>query len=616
MKQYLLFILTTLLTLNTTIAQENTCALGNNVGLHTTTKKQNKKAKPTTLTLPFFDDFTNEGPYPDESKWAEQCVYINNHFPRKQISRGVATFDAFDKYGFPYDTVSKYRSVKADTLSTLPIDLSSYPLEDSIYLSFYWQPEGNGFAPSTSDSLLLYFRNVSGVWDLVWSKEGMANQDFEKEWILVNSTDYLYDSFRFRFINIATKGISNSHWHIDYILLDKDIDNTMLQTQDVAFTAQPKSMLNDYYAMPFRHFKANANNYLKGSLSAAIFNNGDEDHNLNCGYTAKEIRTSLVLNNRTQNLQTDAFSTENLEITTFDLGSYNPANINDTVWIENKFYFGSVYPNESIENDTIVHIQEFANYFAYDDGTAESAYYLNMHPSYNIPAYTAVEFDLPLSDTLRGIAIKFTNEVPLPRDKEFNIIVYKNIDYWGGQDEEIYVQDFLLPQFPQTINGMAIYEFDEPINLPAGKFYIGIMQPAGGFSDSLFIGLDVNHTGNNHRFYNTEGTWYASEIDGALLLRPLVGAQLPLTIKEEKSTNNNPPILVFPNPAKDLLSIKHSLNTVQNLSYTILDIQGRQLEKGVIHKNGIDISTLSGGMYLLQIQSSEGLFTEKFFKEK
>lgn len=616
MKQYFVLSFASLLLFNLSFAQENTCALGNNIGIHTASKNQNTKAKPAALTLPFFDDFTYSGPYPDAGKWAEQCVYINNHFPRKQVSRGVATFDAFDKYGFPYDTISKYNTIFADTLSTLPIDLSGNTAADSIYLSFYWQPEGNGFAPAIGDSLLLYFRNISGVWDLVWSKEGMPNQEFEKVYIAVNNAVYLYDSFRFRFINIATKGNSNSHWHIDYIHLDKNPDISMLQTQDAAFTIQPKSMLNEFYAMPFRHFKANPNNYLRPTLIAEIFNNGDEDHTLNCGYTAKELLTSTVLDSKTQNLQTDAFSTENLEIATFDLDSYNPANITDTVIIENKFFFTSVYPNESVENDTIVQLQEFANYFAYDDGTAENAYYLNMHPSYNIPAYTAVEYNLPLDDTLRGIAIKFTNEVPLPRDKEFSIIVYKNIEYLGGQNEVIYVQDFLFPQFPNTINGMAVYQFDEPVFLQAGKFYIGIMQPAGGFSDSLFIGLDVHHTGNNHRFYNTEGTWYASEIDGALLLRPLVGAALPVGIQDSNLKNNNRKVInLYPNPAKDKLFVQHSYNMQQNISYTLFDVQGRVLDKGTVTDKGIEINNLSLGMYILQIQTNDGLYSEKFFKE-
>ena len=34
--------------------------------------------KTTTLSLPFFDDFTDKSPFPNPSKWMEAQVYVNN----------------------------------------------------------------------------------------------------------------------------------------------------------------------------------------------------------------------------------------------------------------------------------------------------------------------------------------------------------------------------------------------------------------------------------------------------------------------------------------------------------------------------------------------------------
>src|ERR1700748_1148518 len=52
--------------------------------------------KPTSLTIPFFEDFTDNDPYPNASRWADKEVYINNTMSSDMISRGLATFDALN----------------------------------------------------------------------------------------------------------------------------------------------------------------------------------------------------------------------------------------------------------------------------------------------------------------------------------------------------------------------------------------------------------------------------------------------------------------------------------------------------------------------------------------
>jgi hypothetical protein len=53
-------------------------------------------------TLPFFEDFSTSGIFPDQGKWADNYVFINNSFPVDPISSGVATFDAVDSKGDLY----------------------------------------------------------------------------------------------------------------------------------------------------------------------------------------------------------------------------------------------------------------------------------------------------------------------------------------------------------------------------------------------------------------------------------------------------------------------------------------------------------------------------------
>jgi len=53
-------------------------------------------------------------------------------------------------------------------------------------------------------------------------------------------------------------------------------------------------------------------------------------------------------------------------------------------------------------NDTVVHVQKFSNYYAYDDGTAEQGYYLNTYG-----AKTALRFTVNVADTLKSVRIYF-----------------------------------------------------------------------------------------------------------------------------------------------------------------------------------------------------------------
>src|SRR5210317_2249791 len=45
------------------------------------------------LLLPFIDDFSSGGVYPDSSRWVDNYAYVNTDFPKFPISVGVVTLD-------------------------------------------------------------------------------------------------------------------------------------------------------------------------------------------------------------------------------------------------------------------------------------------------------------------------------------------------------------------------------------------------------------------------------------------------------------------------------------------------------------------------------------------
>src|SRR5690606_27111803 len=150
------------------------------------------------------------------------------------ISVGAATFDGLNEIGIPYDSLIAFSLVSADSLTSQAIDLSTYAPSDSLYLSFFYQARGNGFAPKPADSFLLFLQQSNGVWRQVWKTQGDTSTQWHQVMIPVNDTGYFHEQFKMRWVNKATMGVGNSHWHLDYIRLDANRHYLDTSLQDLA----------------------------------------------------------------------------------------------------------------------------------------------------------------------------------------------------------------------------------------------------------------------------------------------------------------------------------------------------------------------------------------------
>lgn len=127
-------------------------------------EKNVKKSSANTVSLPFFDDFTESDVAPDAAKWQNRNVLINSGFPTFPVNFNAATFDVLDETGKVYSRASTSPFV-ADSLLSNEINLvdengDRLSPADSLYFSFYYQPQGKGDAPETTDSLVLMFAYV------------------------------------------------------------------------------------------------------------------------------------------------------------------------------------------------------------------------------------------------------------------------------------------------------------------------------------------------------------------------------------------------------------------------------------------------------------------------
>ena len=520
------------------------------------------------------------------------------------VSRGVATFDALNEKGLPWNPLSNTDFSYADSLTSQPIDLSSLGPADSLYLSFFYQPQGNGFFPLPADTLFLLMRIRYGDWLPVWKMPGSSVQPFKQVMVPITDSLYFYSDFQFRFVNIAALNYSDAVWNVDYIRLDKNRSQADTAINDIAFSSDPTFLLNDYTSMPYRQFYANPTAERASQYTDSIHNNYNTPQSITYGFSARDLATGTVLQPLTLNSSIPpASNIRQLLNSSYSATVPPPASLYDKVVFENKYFVETSSATGSMPNDTIVREQLFDNYLAYDDGTAEQSYYLSLFPT--LPGKIAIEHHLNIPDTMRGMAIYFGRQVPDASYKPFSIVVYSDLAGINGAvaDHLLYLQDPCNPGYIDTINHYWIYKFDTPVPLPAGTFYAGVFMPAESGSDSLYFGLDMNRLGGNHTYYNVLSSWNPSLIHGAIMMRPLLGQSVTSSKITEAALRPKQTWEIAPNPATNELTFQFASDRQAN--YVITNIQGQVVMKGLIFADKtLDISGLQPGMYLVNITSN------------
>ena len=75
--------------------------------------------------------------------------------------------------------------------------------------------------------------------------------------------------------------------------------------------------------------------------------------------------------------------------------------------------------------------------------------------------------------------------------------------------------------------------------------------------------------------------------------------------------------MAFPNPVNEVLNLNYSIQNDSKVEITLLDIAGKvvkqstQLSSKGENSVSINVSDVSTGMYLLKLQTSEGVKTQK-----
>ena len=407
-----------------------------------------------SISLPFVDDFSYAGPYPDADLWLDNYVYINNDMAFNAPSVGVATFDAIDAKGRAYSNGTQVAS--ADTLTSNFINLKDYvgtdgikrnlSTADNVVMSFFLQPKGLCYAPLVEDSIVLEFRDNTGKWTYIKGYSGIPEADLKKNpldtvppftyyALSINEAKYFYGKFQFRFRNYGRTGGAYEQWHLDYVKIAPNRDITTKKLDDLAFVETPKPILKRYTSMPWKHAQPQLATEVQDSFSAKFYNhfattrnptntnlkitasNGivaipaftlADAFNVTAGQVVtavgKKYPTALV-----SQLATIAATTEKLVVTT----EYSL-----TIDAQE----GKDLKRTAVRNDITITKTVFDNYFAYDDGTAEFQF-----SATGTDIQTAIRFKANIADSLRGVmfAFPFING-NAPKDALFHLRIFKD----------------------------------------------------------------------------------------------------------------------------------------------------------------------------------------------
>ena len=563
---------------------------------------QLKNAKGTdTLLLPFTDDFALESLYPSPEKWSDRHVFINNTYSVKQHSMGMATFDCLDEFGLLYDNVST-AVFAADSLTSLPLDLVLQPA-DSIWLSFLYEAGGVADMPEKDDSLTLSFwAPEEKRWYSIWRAEGGTTNGFRNVMIPIKESRFLKKGFRFMFTGYASlSGIVSDpsragnadQWNIDHVMLDKgrSVNDTVLH--DVALTLPQRSLIKEYEAMPWRHFRQAYLSVMSPTAAINFRNNDTIVRNVTRHITIRDVLQNVVV----RDFDAGAVNVEPLTAMKYDaplIYTYNSSSTDSALFLVTVSLITDDFDPKT--NDTIRYYQRFPDYFAVDDGTAEAGYGINGQGSRN--AMVALKFRSFIPDSVKALKICFNDAYDNTNQGGFDIMVWADDN--GKPGVLLGTTDGAVADPGTDLNGFVTYLFDKPVFVN-GDFWVGWKQLSDKF---LNAGLDLNTLLAGRQYYSLSGSWEPSQVQGTIMMRPVMRGTGSATSSDD-GTLLNDLFMIYPNPSRGQVTLIASDQAPEDFIIDVISVTGARV-MSLARTDHPDFSSLPSGTYMIIIKTREG----------
>jgi hypothetical protein len=545
------------------------------------------------------------------SLWVDNNACRNDNFPIAPPTIGVATLDGLDSIGYPHNFSTSNTYGLADHLTSKPIDLRFSPSNafDSLYLSFYFQAGGHGREPEFADSLILEFWSPDSVeWYQVWSSPGIALDSFQQVMVPVDEPQYWKNGFQFRFSNYGSLAGNTDLWHVDYVILDSGRVFSDTIRQDLAFSEPIHTLLLDYVSMPWKHFRADPVNSMNQVTVNTQMSNLFTYSTFKTFFAVKygqplgDFQTQTrVISTAVGEIDYSHFSVnhfDSLFIAPFNY-VYDTAyaSVDTCAFIDACFYINN--QDTVTVNDTLRFTQEFSNYYAYDDGSAERAWGVYGSP---ISPKVAYRFNAVQADSIRAVNIHFSPSVDDVSADPFLISIWT-----VGSDNKpgTLIHENISFQFPVYNigkNGFYEYELDSTIAVPT-SYFVGWTQTT---VNRLNVGLDLNTDSRSRIYFDDGAGWENTTLpyDASLMIRPVYVTfkDIYLAVNEETPELD---LNVYPNPTRDRFYIE--LPTRIRPDVQLFDFSGKLLFSAQRFNDAyIDVSDYPAGIYLLRVYDERG----------
>jgi hypothetical protein len=604
-------------------------------------------------TLPFWDDFSKplasddlQSLVPDTSRWEKNySVWVNDGMGIHPPTINVATFDGLDESGEPYNRNEVLATGYTDTLTSKPLDLSETKISlaerPGVYLSFFYQWQGNVEAPDAKDFLQLDFKNADG-WETVmtiYPKENPQSTIFYDTIIQISGEQFFHNKFQFRFTSFGRLSGPFDAWHVDYVYVNKNRNLDDLFFPDRALSTQLGPLFGRYRAIPRDHFFSNAQmtpptfeiQNMKNEPASvnfrteALFIHTDigkdtlSESTVISNATPIKISNNVLLANEHLTARLDTLPDINDPLQFPVIPGIDSTLIRLTIALQTDDnvpsntagtpvepdstgdYTSNYLPIRFTSNDTLTSDYALSSYYAYDDGVAE--YAAGLIEAGNLVAY---EFGIDTTyalkqDTLVGFDIYFP-----PYGRTSN----QTIDFFIYREEDGLPGAIWITRASVRIEDKGINEFQRVTFLPAllidnPKFYIGWKEPVAG---EIVVGVDMSNDTGDKIFVNTNDVWYQNEdVRGSLMIRPIFGSGIidsSVGIEEEPGQ-----FAVYPNPSQGSFYIDGEIGDI-----AIISLTGQKIpfeSHAVEGRTEVQVHTQIPGLYILRYKAGTVLKTQK-----
>jgi hypothetical protein len=593
----------------------------------------------TRLTLPFWDDFsTAKGMYPNPSLWVDSAmVFINDGIAINPPTIKTATFDGINAKGVPYSPEQLTLTGFNDELTSLPINLSETAVpvaqRNSVFLSFFFQWQGNGEAPDDTDYLQVQFKNDTSEWVDVMAIYPLDYFDktvFYDTMIqlmaipvvgnqVLDGEQFFHEDFQFRFRNFGRQSGPFDTWNIDYVYLNagRSINDTSYPERALATDLAP--LFGEYTGVPYSQFKsshpkiisspsfdvqnlksipapksidyqitASIANYIKGDTISGDFPLGQQGVRGDQGVMDALERVTVHSSLKPDTANTSQFHPEADSI---DLTLKVKVLSGDEADDPTKFA-----PVDTRVNDTISQTFYLRNYFSYDDGVAE--YSAGLVQPGQLAAYGFDMLDEP--DNLTGLYVYFP-PYGITANQNVTFTIYGDTN---GKPGGIY------QSFSTAARHVGLDTFQRvlftPVAITQKRFYIGWEQPISG---TAFIGLDTDNDTSDKMFQNETGASWdpVHGISGSFMIRPIFGESPD--VEGPSGIEDRPQFSIFPNPSNGTFYIKGHFDRMKIYSTTGMDVS-YDIEKS---NEGATVKVTDSvrGLFLVRITRGQATTTER-----